>query len=620
MPVIHIHGTHQSQHRRLPDLLRCRSMDLRSIAIIAHVDHGKTTLTDALLQQAGVCDQRAETTDLVLDSGDQERERGITITAKHCTIPLPDDSQLTIIDTPGHADFGSEVERVLGMADACLLVVDARQGPMPQTRFVLKHALTHSLPIIVVFNKIDQPGIDAQAARSCVFDLFIDLGASEVACDFPYVFAVGRDGRAGTVCDVDQLAPDLSPLRDLIVNTVPVVSRPEGAGQMLVSSLDYDDYLGRIAVGRVARGRIATGDMLAYQAEDASTQRGRAQKIFHWEGVTRVVTDAASAGQIAAVAGLADVTIGDTLCVGEPDPLPRGVIEPPTIEIRVYPNTSPLAGRDGTAVTTRQIESRLIRELETNVGLRLRQTSDGLAVAGRGELHLGVLLESLRREGMELAVGTPRVLRTPDGQEPYEQVVIDCPSEASGAVIQQLNQRGGKMLDMQTTDDGRHVLQYRMPTRGLLGVRSAFTLQTRGSGTLTTSFDGYGPATGVLPRLRNGAMIAGCAGCTTAFALDNLQQRATLFLGAGVEIYQGQVIGECSRDEELVVNPIKGKQLTNMRASGSDEGIRLAPPRMLTLEQAMEWISDDELLEITPTSVRLRKKLLTENARKTDRR
>lgn len=588
---------------------------IRNIAIIAHVDHGKTTITDQILKQCHVFRDPDAAGELIMDSNDQERERGITITAKNCSVNLPNGDKLNIIDTPGHSDFGSEVERVLGMADACLLVVDAFEGPMPQTRFVLRHALAHQLKIIVIFNKIDKPNIDFSDAMNRVFDLFIDLGASEEQCDFPYLYAIGRDGRAGKTPVIDELAQDFTPLFDLIAEQVQPKEIVTGELQVQVTSLEYDKYIGRIAVGRVTRGTIRGNQPVSYQNRKGETKTGRIQKLFTWNGITKQEVAEASGNEVVALAGFPEITIGDTVCTGEVESLPRWPIEEPTLEVMFMPNSSPFAGKEGDYVTSRNIEERLNRELETNVGLRVQAVKEGFKVAGRGELHIGVLLENMRREGYEVAVGKPKVLLNEKGEEPYEEVFIDLPDDKVGAVIERLGKRKGEMLSMHSAF-GRTILRYKIPTRGLLGFRNNFIMLTNGQGIITSAFDSFGPFAGTIENPRNGSMISQAQGECTAFSLDNLQERATLFVQAGDLVYEGQVIGECNRNEELIVNPIKGKALTNMRASGSDDAVKLIPYKKMTLEQCLEWIAEDELLEVTPLSLRLRKKLLTENDRR----
>lgn len=592
--------------------------DIINVAIIAHVDHGKTTMTDAILKQCGSFRDAEGAGELIMDNQDQEKERGITITAKNCAVQLPSGKKLNVIDTPGHSDFGSEVERVLGMADAALLVVDAFEGPMPQTRFVLRHAISRGLPILVVFNKIDKPNIDPDMAMDKIFDLFVELGATDTQCDFPYVYAIGRDGRAGTECNVEALASDLTPLFELIEDKVPVREVSEGNGRMQITSLMGDSYLGRIVVGRVDRGTISVGDNLQFENAEGEKKTGKVQKLFSWNGVSRVEVQEAGANDVIAIAGVGEATIGDTVCVGDYDSLERGAIEEPTLEVMFYPNSSPFAGREGDFVTSRQIAERLERELLTNVGLRVIPNDEGFRVAGRGELHIGVLLETMRREGYEVAVGKPQVLLNDAGQEPYEDVYIDVPEDMAGSIIEALGKRNGDMLSMESAE-GRTLLTYKIPTRGLLGFRSLFMVLTGGEGILTSAFSDFGPAAGEIESLRNGAMISGEAGKVLAYSLDNLQKRAVLFVEPGDDVYEGQVIGECNRDEVLTVNPTKGKQLTNVRASGTDDSIVLTPARKMTLEQSLEWIADDELLEVTPENLRLRKKLLTENERKRSR-
>lgn len=592
---------------------------IRNIAIIAHVDHGKTTLTDQILKQCHVFRDANAAGDLIMDSGDQEKERGITITAKNCSVNMPNGDKLNIIDTPGHSDFGSEVERVLRMADGCLLIVDAFEGPMPQTRFVLKHALERKLKIIVIFNKIDKPNINAQEALNKIFDLFIDLGAEEEQCDFPHLFGVGRDGRVGKECNIETLASDLTPLFEIIEKEIKPREIKTGETQVQISSLGYDKYLGRLGIGRISRGTIEKNQSLNYENIQGEIKQGRIQKLFNWNGIAKQEVDSAECNDIVAVAGFPEITIGDTLCSGEIDPLKREKIEEPTLEVLFHANSSPFAGQEGKFVTGRNIEERLEKELETNVGLRVTTVESGWKVAGRGELHIGVLLENMRREGYEVAVGKPQVLLNHEGLEPYEEVFIDVPEDKTGSVIEQIGKRKGEMLSMHNSF-GRTNIRYKIPTKGLLGFKNYFTILTSGEGIITSAFDSFGPPVSDIDNMRNGSMISQTQGECVAYSLDNLQQRATLFVKAGDKVYEGQIIGECNRDEELVVNPTKGKALTNMRASGSDDAVKLIPYKDMTLEQCLEWIEDDELLEVTPKSLRLRKKYLTEIDRKRNKR
>ncbi|MCX6807389.1 MAG: GTP-binding protein, partial [Patescibacteria group bacterium] len=515
---------------------------IRNLAIIAHVDHGKTTLTDQILKQCHVFRDAEAAGDLILDSGAQEKERGITITAKNCSVTMPNGDKLNIIDTPGHSDFGSEVERVLGMADACLLVVDAFEGAMPQTRFVLRHALSHHLKIIVIFNKIDKPNIRKDYALHKIFDLFIDLGADDEQCDFPYLFAIGREGRVGKECDASKLADNLDPLFEMIEKEVKPKKVVAGETQIQINALAYDKYFGRIAIGRISRGEVISGQLLSYQNINNEIKAGRIQKLFTWDGISRKEQDKVLCNDIVGIAGFPEITIGDTFCSGEIDPLPRKKIEEPTLEVLFCPNSSPFSGQEGTYVTGRNIEERLYQELETNVGLRVTPVSGGYKVAGRGELHIGVLLENMRREGYEVAVGKPQVLLNSKGEEPYEEVFIDVPDEKVGLVIEQIGKRKGEMLSIHNSF-GRTFLRYRISTRGLLGFKNAFIVLTNGEGTITSAFDSFGPKVTGLERTRNGAMISGEVGNCAAYALDTLQHRGTLFVKAGDKVYEGQIVG-----------------------------------------------------------------------------
>ncbi len=591
-----------------------------NIAIIAHVDHGKTTLTDHLLKQGGAFRENEELVDCVMDSNPLERERGITISAKNCSIHY-NDIKINIVDTPGHADFGSEVERVLKTVDSVLLLVDAKEGPMPQTKFVLKKSLALGLKPIVVINKIDRADQRANKVIDMVFDLFVALGANDQQLDFPIVYTIGRQGLAKLSLE-DTTSTDLTPLFETILKHVPIY--PENGDkvlQMQVSNLAYDDYVGRIAIGRVFSGTLEKNKPLVVSRRDGSITSAKLSKLLVYEGVRQVEVERVECGDLCAVAGISDITIGETITDAEnPSPMPLIEIDEPTLEMNFLVNNSPFAGKEGKFVTTRHIRERLDRELQTNVGLKVTPLdgTDGFTVAGRGELHLSVLLENMRREGFEVQVSRPEVIiKTINGQkcEPIEYVMIDVPDGYAGIVIERLGKRKGEMVNMQS-ENAHTRLEYYVPTRGLLGFRSDFIMDTRGEGIMDHSFYEYQPYKGDIQHRQNGVMISGDNGKTVGYALWNLQERGKMFLPAGVEIYAGMIIGEHARDNDLTVNPCKEKKLTNMRASGSDDAIKLVPPQILSLEQALEYIEDDELVEITPKSIRLRKKGLTENERK----
>lgn len=591
-----------------------------NIAIIAHVDHGKTTLTDHLLKQGGAFRENEKVDDCVMDSNPLERERGITISAKNCSIHH-NGIKINIVDTPGHADFGSEVERVLKTVDSVLLLVDAKEGPMPQTKFVLKKSLALGLRPIVVINKIDRADQRAHKVIDMVFDLFVALGANDQQLDFPIVYTIGRQGLAKLSLE-DTTSTDLTPLFDTILKHVPIY--PENGDkvlQMQVSNLAYDDYVGRIAIGRVFSGTLEKNKPLVVSRRDGSITSAKLTKLLVYEGVRQVEVDRVECGDLCAVAGIADITIGETITdAANPTPMPLIEIDEPTLEMNFLVNNSPFAGKEGKFVTTRHIRERLDRELQTNVGLRVTplEGTDGFTVAGRGELHLSVLLENMRREGFEIQVSRPEVImKTIDGQkcEPIEYVMIDVPDNYAGIVIERLGKRKGEMVNMQS-ENAHTRLEYYVPTRGLLGFRSDFIMDTRGEGIMDHSFSEYQAYKGDIQHRQNGVMISGDNGKTVAYALWNLQERGKMFLGAGVEIYAGMIIGEHSRDNDLTVNPCKEKKLTNMRASGTDEAVKLVPAQSMNLEQALEYIESDELVEITPKSIRMRKKGLTENDRK----
>ncbi|MDA0376618.1 MAG: translational GTPase TypA [bacterium] len=595
-------------------------MDIRNIAIIAHVDHGKTTLVDALLEQGGAYNEHEEVKELAMDSNDQERERGITIYAKNTAIYYKD-TKINIVDTPGHADFGSEVERILRMVDSVVLLVDAQEGPMPQTKFVLKKSLELGLKPIVVINKIDKPAQRAMQVVDMVFDLFGTLGASNEQLDFPYIFAIAREGIAQKTVE-EEKGTDLTPLFDLIMEHVKVADSDATAPlRMQPSSLAYDDYVGRMGIGRIYEGTMKVGQQVSILKPDGSARNGKITKIFIAEGLHKKEVQEAVAGEIVTVAGINDIYVGETICAkGVTEPLPAISIDPPTISMAFLVNNSPFAGKEGSQLTTRQIRARLDREKETNVGLHVEaiEGTDSFRVAGRGELHLSVLIESMRREGFEIQVSRPEVIfQEINGEvcEPIEHVIIDVPEEFSGSVINMLAQRKGEMQDMKT-EDGQCRLEFLVPTRGLLGFRGDFIIETKGEGILNHSFLKFEKEKGKIPGRTRGSMISMTPGETMAFSLWNLQERGRLFIGAQVPVYVGMIIGESAKSDDMMVNPIKNKKLTNVRASGTDEAMNLTPVQPMTLEQALEYIGDDELVEVTPTSIRLRKKILDEVERK----
>ena len=594
---------------------------IRNIAIIAHVDHGKTTLVDKLLRQAGTFAAHQHVEERVMDSNDIEKERGITILAKNCAVTY-EGTHINIVDTPGHADFGGEVERVLSMVDSVLLLVDAVEGPMPQTRFVTRKALALGLKPIVVVNKVDRPGARPDWVINHTFDLFDKLGATEEQLDFPIVYASALEGWATT--DLAQKSDNLKPLFDAILKHVPVrADDPDGPLQLQICSLDYSSYVGRIGIGRVARGRIRSGQQIAVMnGPDSAPVTAKVNQVLVFKGLERTVVEEAEAGDIVLVNGIEQVGIGVTLCdLEHPDALPLLKVDEPTLTMNFQVNTSPLAGREGKFVTSRQLRERLQRELMSNVALRVTDTADAdiFEVSGRGELHLTILLENMRREGYELAVSRPRVvIKEVDGekQEPYELLTVDVEEENQGAVMEALGARRGDLQDMQPDGKGRVRLDYRIPARGLIGFQSDFLTMTRGTGIMSHVFDDYGPMKPDMAERRNGVLISAEAGEAVAYALWKLQERGRMFVSPGDPLYEGIIIGIHSRDNDLVVNPIKGKQLTNIRASGTDEAVRLVPPIQVTLESAIEFIADDELVEITPKSIRIRKRHLSEHDRK----
>ncbi|SBT19241.1 GTP-binding protein TypA/BipA [Marinomonas gallaica] len=594
---------------------------LRNVAIIAHVDHGKTTLVDQLLSQSGTLDRKEMGSERIMDSNDQEKERGITILAKNTSIKW-NDYRINIVDTPGHADFGGEVERVLSMVDSVLLLVDAVDGPMPQTRFVTSKAFERGLRPIVVINKIDRPGARPDWVMDQVFDLFDSLGATEEQLDFPVIYASAINGIAGL--DPESMSETMEPLYQMIVDSVPVPDvDPEGMFQMQVSALDYDAYVGVIGIGRITRGLLSPNQQVIVKSADGKERKGKVLNVKGYHGLQRVDTEQAAAGDIVCITGIDGLSISDTLCNPEcVEALPALTVDEPTVSMTFMVNDSPFAGKEGKYITTRNISDRLERELIHNVALRVRQgeTPDKFIVSGRGELHLSVLIENMRREGFEMGVSRPEVVqKIVDGkiQEPYELVVIDVEEQHQGSIMEELGLRKAELTNMEPDGKGRVRLEFMTPSRGLIGFRGLFLTLTSGSGIMTSVFDHYGPVKdGDTHRRQNGVLISMLTGKTAAYALFNLQSRGRMFLGHAVEVYEGQVIGIHSRDNDLSINPVKGKQLTNVRASGTDEALTLTPPIRHTLEQALEFIEDDELVEVTPESIRIRKKLLTENERK----
>jgi len=595
--------------------------NLRNIAIIAHVDHGKTTLVDKLLSQSGTLDRKDVGSERLMDSNDQEKERGITILAKNTAINW-NDYRINIVDTPGHADFGGEVERVLSMVDSVLLLVDAVDGPMPQTRFVTSKAFEQGLRPIVVINKVDRPGARPDWVMDQVFDLFDNLGATDEQLDFPVIYASALNGIAGL--DVDDMADDMTPLYEMIVNDVPAPKVDvDGPFQMQVSALAYDSYVGVIGVGRITRGKLKPGQQVIVKSADGKERKGKVLNVIEYLGLEQIETQLAGAGDIVCINGIDGLSISDTLCDPENiEALPALSVDEPTVSMTFIVNDSPFAGLEGKYVTTRNIKDRLEQELIHNVALRVApgDTPDKFIVSGRGELHLSVLIETMRREGFEMGVSRPEVVqKVVDGKvyEPFEQVVIDVEEQHQGSVMEELGMRKAELTNMEPDGKGRVRLEFSMPSRGLIGFRGAFLTLTSGSGIMTSIFDKYAPAKeGEAHSRKNGALISMVKGKTAAYALFNIQARGRLFLGHAIDVYEGQVVGIHSRNNDLVVNPIKGKQLTNVRASGTDEARTLVPPIKHTLEQALEFIEDDELVEVTPVSIRLRKKRLTENERK----
>lgn len=588
------------------------SLPIRNVAIIAHVDHGKTTLVDALLKQSGIFREGEEVPDCVMDSNDIERERGITILSKNTAVRYKE-TLINIIDTPGHADFGGEVERVLGMVDGCLLIVDANEGPMPQTRFVLKKALEKGLRPIVVINKIDRPNVtDPHQAVDKVLDLFLELGADDDQCEFPYLFASGLQGYAKRTLEDEGI--DVQPLfEDVLEHVPPPVGDPEKPLQMQVTTLDYSEYLGRIVIGKIHNGTLRTGQQAALVREDGSIVKSKISKLMGFEGLARIELQEATAGNIVAVAGFSDANIGETItCPNEPQALPLIKVDEPTLQMGFSVNDSPFAGQEGTFVTSRQLRDRLYRELETNVALRIEETDspDKFLVSGRGELHLGILIENMRREGYEFQVSQPQVIyREVSGHpcEPYEYLVLDVPEEAVGSCIERLGQRRAEMQDMRISSNGRGQLEFVVPARGLIGFRGEFMRITRGEGIMNHSFLEYRRMCGDIEARRNGVLIAFEEGVSTFYAMKNAEDRGVFFITPGTKVYKGMIVGEHNRSQDLDLNICKTKQLTNHRSATGDELVQLQTPVDMSLERALEYIGSDELVEITPESIRLRK-------------
>ena len=593
--------------------------NLRNVAIIAHVDHGKTTLVDELLKQSGTFRENEQVQERVMDSNDLERERGITILSKNTAVHYKN-TKINIVDTPGHADFGGEVERILTMVDGVLLLVDAFEGCMPQTRFVLKKALNLKKKVLVVVNKIDRPGARPSEVIDEVLDLFIELGADEDQIEFPVVYASAKDGYSSL--DPDVREGDMRPLLDAILEHI---SAPEGdidgPLQILFSSLDYDDYIGRIGVGRVERGKILRGENVVLCKQDGKQENVKISRLYQFEGLKRVEVDSAMMGDIVCVSGIADLNIGETACDPECiEPLPFVKIDEPTISMNFIVNDSPFAGREGKFVTSRNLRDRLFKEVETNVSMRVEETdsTDTFKVSGRGELHLSILIETMRRQGYEFQVSRPEVIyKTINGQlcEPMELLIIEVPEQYVGSVIEKLGSRKGELENMGSRNGGATHLEFKIPARGLIGYRSEFMTDTNGNGIMNQLFAGYEPYKGDIQTRERGSIVFHETGTSTGYGLFNTQDRGRLFIGPGVEVYEGMIVGECSRNEDIVCNVCKKKQMTNTRAAGSDDALRLVPHSTLSLEQSMEFIKDDELLEVTPESLRLRKRVLSKEQR-----
>ena len=594
--------------------------NLRNVAIIAHVDHGKTTLVDQLLRQSGVFRENEQVAERVMDSGDLERERGITILAKNTAVKYGD-TKINIVDTPGHADFGGEVERILTMVDGVLLLVDAFEGCMPQTRFVLKKALGLGKKPLVVINKIDRDGARPAEVIDELLDLFIELGADEDQLEFPVIYASARDGYASS--DPEVRSGDMRPLFEAILEHIPAPEGdPDGPLQILFSNIDYDDYVGRVGVGRVERGRVKNGQAVVLCKTDGTTANARIGTLYQFEGLRRVEHDTAELGDLVAVTGIADLNIGETACDPEhPEPLPFVRIDEPTISMIFQVNNSPFAGREGKYVTSRNLRDRLFKEVETNVSMRVKETdtTDAFEVSGRGELHLSILIETMRREGFEFAVSCPRVIYKKDENgktlEPMELLMIEVPEQYVGAVMEKLGARRAEIVNMGTRDTGMSHLEFKIPSRGLMGYRQQFLTDTNGNGIMNSVFDGYEPYKGEIPRRIQGSLVVFETGETSTYGLFNAQERGTLFIGPGVPVYEGMIVGESPRDEDIVVNVCKKKHVTNTRAAGSDDALRLTPPTILSLEQSLEFINEDELVEVTPENIRLRKMILSKEQR-----
>lgn len=593
--------------------------DIRNIAIIAHVDHGKTTLVDGMLKQSGIFRENEKVEERIMDSNELERERGITILSKNTAIRY-NGVKINIVDTPGHADFGGEVERVLKMVDGVLLLVDAFEGPMPQTRFVLSKALELDLKPIVVVNKIDRPDARPEEVIDEVLDLFIELGADDDQIEFPVVYASAREGIAKLRLEDDSM--DLRPLFETIIKHIPAPKGDiEGPLQLIVTTLDYDDYIGRIAIGKIVRGKIISGENSAICKRDGTIQNVRISNIYQYEGLKRVQVNDAALGDIVAVSGISDIEIGETIAdLNNPEPVDFVHIEEPTISMTFGVNTSPFAGTEGKFVTSRHIRERLMKELETNVALRVEDTesTDSFKVSGRGELHLSILIETMRREGYELQVSKPTVIiKEIDGikQEPIELLTIDIPEEFMGTVIEKLGSRKAEMMDMHTLKPGTIRLKFKIPTRGLIGYRSEFLTDTKGNGIMTSIIYGYEPYKGEIPSRTRGALVAFETGVATTYGLYNAQERGTLFIEPGTKVYEGMVVGVNARSEDIDVNVCKKKHVTNLRSATADEALRLSPVRQMTLEEALEFIANDELVEVTPKSIRIRKKILDSQQR-----
>ena len=602
--------------------MKTKREDIRNVAIIAHVDHGKTTLVDELLKQSGVFRANQEVAERVMDSNDIERERGITILSKNTAV-FYKDTKINIIDTPGHADFGGEVERVLKMVDGVILVVDAFEGAMPQTKFVLRKALELNLSVVVCITKIDRPEARPEEVIDEILDLFIELDANEEQLDCPFIFASAREGIASY--SADEPGTDMAPLFETIINYIPAPEGdPEAPLQTLISTIDYNEYVGRIGVGKISNGTIHVNQeaMIVNHHDPDKTQRVRITKLYVYDGLNKVDVQEASMGDIVALSGIADLKIGDTICdVDHADPIPFQKISEPTIAMHFLVNDSPLAGLEGKYVTSRHLRDRLFRELNTDVSLRVEETenTDSYKVSGRGELHLSVLIENMRRDGYEFAVSKAEVLYKEDENgkklEPMERAFIDVPEEFSGNVIQELSARKGELQNMAPGNGGYTRLEFLIPSRGLIGYRGQFMTDTKGNGILNTEFNGYGPYKGDIQYRKQGSLIAFEAGESITYGLFNAQERGTLFIGPGQKVYSGMIVGQCSRAEDIEVNVCKKKHLTNTRSSGADDALTLVPPKQLSLEQALEFIDTDELLEITPENIRIRKKILDPTAR-----